>query len=55
MPWTPTEFRMKHWRSASAKQARNAARIANAMLESGTDESVAIATAIKRAKMMGGR
>lgn len=52
MPWTPTEFRVKHWGTATMAQARKAAEIANAMLEDGASEGVAIATAIKRARII---
>lgn len=50
MPWTGPEFRQKHAKDLSPAQAAQAAKQANAMLESGADEGVAIATAIKRAK-----
>lgn len=54
MPWTASEFREKHAKHLSPKQAAEAAKQANAMLRSGTDEGVAIATAIKHAKMSAG-
>lgn len=50
MPWTPEEFKNKHAKNLNAHQAAKAARMANAMLKSGTDEGEAIATAISRAK-----
>ena len=52
MPWSSVSFRMKHWRGATIQQARKAAEIANAILEGGGEEGVAIATAIKRVKAM---
>jgi len=52
MPWSGAEFRAKHWNAASPPQAKKAASIANAMLRGGADEGVAIATAIRRCKMM---
>ena len=53
MPWTGLSFR-KHWHGATPEQLRKAASIANAMLEDGADEGVAIATAIKKAKLLVG-
>ena len=53
MPWTPAEFRRKHNRKLSLKQAAKAASIAEAMMRGGADEGMAIATANKRAKAMG--
>lgn len=50
MPWTAADFKSKHWKDASDAQASKAARIANAILDGGGDEGVAIATGIKRAK-----
>ena len=50
MVWTPEQFKTRHAKDLSNKQAHHASRMANAMLKSGTDEGVAIATAIKRAK-----
>jgi uncharacterized protein YdaT len=50
MPWTAKEFKDRHAKDLSPAQARKAASMANAMLKNGTDEGVAIATAIKRAK-----
>ena len=49
MPWTAAEFKRKHWKKATAAQAKRAAEIANAILREGGDEGVAIATGIKRA------
>jgi uncharacterized protein YdaT len=50
MPWTGSEFRSRHAKKLSPGQAAKAAKIANAILASGGDEGVAIATGIKRAK-----
>ena len=50
MPWTAAEFKKKHAHDLTDAQAEHAASMANAMLKSGTDEGVAIATAIKHAK-----
>lgn len=50
MPWTGTQFRMRHAKHLTPKQAARAATIANAMLRGGAEEGVAIATGIKRAK-----
>jgi uncharacterized protein YdaT len=50
MPWTGKTFREKHDKSLTASQSNKAAKIANAMLEGGTPEGEAIATAIKRSK-----
>lgn len=50
MPWTPSEFRSRHAKDLSPSQAKTASRMANAILRSGGDEGVAIATAIKHAK-----
>ena len=51
MPWSPEEFRSRHAKDLTPEQAEVASKMANAMLKSGTDEGVAIATAIKHAKM----
>jgi uncharacterized protein YdaT len=51
MPWTGPEFRARHAHKLSPAQAAKAASMANAMLKDGTDEGVAIATAIKHAKI----
>lgn len=50
MPWDPEEFKDRHFNKASGGQAKKASSIANAMLRSGADEGVAIATGIARAK-----
>lgn len=50
MPWTPKEFQQRHNKSLSIPQARKAASMAEAMIKSGMDEGIAIATANKRAK-----
>lgn len=52
MPWTPNEFRRKHNKKLTLAQAGKAASIAEAMMRSGADEGMAIATANKRAKAM---
>ena len=54
MPWTAEEFRSRHAKDLSPAQAKAAAKQANAMLRSGTDEGTAIATAIKHAKVKKG-
>ncbi len=51
MPWTPDQFKSKHFKDASKGQASRAAAQANAMLRAGVPEGEAIATAIKHAKM----
>lgn len=51
MPWTPQEFKQKHAKHLTDKQAVKAAQIANAMLKNGADEGTAIATAIKNARI----
>lgn len=50
MPWTGESFKSKHAHDLTKSQAKKAASMANAMLRGGTDEGVAIATAIKHAK-----
>lgn len=50
MPWTPDEFKARHAKHLSPAQAAHASRIANAMLERGVDEGIAIATGIARSK-----
>lgn len=50
MPWTAKEFRERHAKGLSPHEAAKAATQANAMLKSGADEGVAIATSIKGAK-----
>jgi len=49
MPFTPESFRARHNQSLSDAQARKAAGMANAMMNRGVDEGVAIATANKHA------
>lgn len=51
MPWTGAQFRARHANKLSSSQAERAAKQANAILASGGSEGVAIATAIKRAKL----
>ena len=55
MPWTAESFRQKHAKHLSPAQAGRAAKQANAILASGADEGVAIATAIKHAKGHGAK
>lgn len=55
MPWTPESFRSRHAKHLSSAQAKRAAKQANAMLASGADEGVAIATAIKHTKGLGAK
>lgn len=50
MPWTPEEFRRRHAKRLSRRQAERASSIANAILREGGDEGAAIATGISRAK-----
>jgi len=50
LPWNAKSFKSRHAHGLSGKQAGKAARQANAILRSGADEGVAIATAIKHAK-----
>jgi uncharacterized protein YdaT len=49
MPWTGKTFAAKHNHSLSGKSASKAASIASAIVRSGGDEGVAIATANKYA------
>jgi len=53
MPWTAAEFKDRHWKKATPAQARQAARVANALLKRGESEGTAIAVAIKQAKKRG--
>ena len=50
MPWSASSFRSKHNKSLTDGQASKAARQATAMVKSGVDEGIAIATANKHAK-----
>jgi uncharacterized protein YdaT len=50
MPWTGKEFKQRHNHKLTGAQADKAAKQANAMLRSGADEGVAIATANKHAR-----
>jgi hypothetical protein len=50
VPWTPSEFRRKHNKKLTLKQAGRAALIAERIMEKGGDEGVAIATANKLVK-----
>ncbi len=50
MPWTPQSFASKHNKKlAGTAAAGSAAKQANAMIRSGVDEGIAIATATKNA------
>lgn len=51
MPWPGTSFR-SHNHSLTDAEAKSAGRQATAMVKSGTDEGVAIATANKRINML---
>jgi len=53
MPWTPEEYRRKHNKKLSRKQAAKAAKQAEAIIASGAPEGVAIATANKHARDTG--
>lgn len=52
MPWTGKSFAAKHNKKLSGAGAGKPAEQANAILRSGADEGVAIATANKRANML---
>ena len=52
MPWSGKSFKSKHNHSLPPKVANKAAKQANAMLRSGVDEGIAIATANKHAKQL---
>ncbi len=52
MPWTADEFRKKHNKKLTDKQAEYAAKIANAILEKTGDEKKAIAIANAKAKLV---
>lgn len=52
MPWTGQSFKQKHNYKLTPPQANKAASIANAMIRSGADEGMAIATANKHANKM---
>jgi uncharacterized protein YdaT len=49
MPWTGPQFAAKHNHKLGKTAAASAARQASAMVRSGVDEGIAIATANKRA------
>jgi uncharacterized protein YdaT len=49
MPWTGKSFASKHNKKLKGAVASSAARQASAMVRSGVDEGIAIATANKRA------
>jgi uncharacterized protein YdaT len=52
MPWSAEEFRKKHNKDLTDKQAKKAAQIANGVLKSSGDEALAIKTANARVKLM---
>jgi len=52
MPWTGKDFASKHNKKLSGAAATKAADMANAMVRSGVDEGVAIATANKHGNRM---
>ena len=52
MPWDPKEFASRHNKKLKGAAAAKGASIANAILRSGGDEGVAIATANKYANKM---
>jgi hypothetical protein len=52
MPWTAKSFKARHNKSATPSKAKSAARQATAMVQSGVDEGIAIATANKRINKM---
>jgi hypothetical protein len=54
MPWTGKQFKARHNKSATPAQAKAAASQASAMVRSGVDEGIAIATA-KRQHMRGSK
>lgn len=53
MPWSAPQFKERHDKAATPKQAARESKLADAMLRSGASEGVAIATAIDRAKGVG--
>lgn len=55
MPWSGKEFASRHNKKLKGAAASKAASMANAMLRSGVDEGIAIATANKRANKLAGR
>jgi uncharacterized protein YdaT len=52
MPWTAEEFRKKHNKDLTDKQAKKAAQIANSILADSGDEALAIKTANARVKLI---
>jgi uncharacterized protein YdaT len=52
MPWTGESYRRRHNKKLSSGEADKAAKQANAILRSGGDEGVAIATANKHANQV---
>lgn len=47
MPWTATNFAHRHNKKLTGHAAEKAAEMANAMIKSGVDEGIAVATANK--------
>ena len=52
VPWTAKSFKSRHNKKATPSQAKSAAKQATAMVNSGVDEGIAIATANKRIAKM---
>ena len=50
MPWTAASFKKKHDHKLSDSQAKEAAKVANAILKQTGDEGKAIRVAISQAK-----
>jgi hypothetical protein len=50
MPWTAKSFKSRHNKKATPSQAKAAAAQATAMVNSGVDEGIAIATANKASR-----
>lgn len=50
MPWTPSSFKTKHNKSLTPSQAKEAAKIANAVLKETGDEAKAIRIANSKVK-----
>lgn len=47
MPWTPAEFKRRHWQDATDAQAARAARTANAYLRARGDSPKAAGIAVR--------
>jgi len=52
MPWTAEEFKRKHNKNLTDKQAKKAAQIANRVLQDTGDEALAIKTANARMRLL---